>query len=126
MIEAVAPGFYRSVFITRALTGMTLWEFLRADDDAMVRAHVVELARHAIDTMHNGGVQHADLNLHNLFVTKAGERLIVVILDLDKAQLFDGPVPPGLPAGGISRASHGRRASSIPPAAISTRKSSRS
>jgi hypothetical protein len=95
VIEAVAPGFYRSAFITRALTGMTLWEFLRADDDATVRAHVVELARHAIDTMHDGGLLHADLNLHNLFVTKAGERLIVVILDLDKAQLFDGPVPPG-------------------------------
>lgn len=93
MIEAVAPGFYRSDFITRALSGMTLWQFLRADDDAVVRTHVVELARLAIDTMHNGGVLHADLNLHNLFVSKAGERLIVVILDLDKAQLFDGPVP---------------------------------
>ena len=95
MIEAVAPGFYRSAFITRALTGMTLWEFLRADDDATVRAHVIELARYAIDTMHNGGVVHADLNLHNLFVSKDGERLIVVILDLDKSQLFDGPVPSG-------------------------------
>jgi 3-deoxy-D-manno-octulosonic acid kinase len=93
MIETVAPGFYRSAFITRALTGMTLWEFLRADDDPVVRTHVVELARRAIDTMHQGGVVHADLNLHNLFVSKAGERLIVVILDLDKAQLFDGPVP---------------------------------
>ena len=95
MIETVAPGFYRSAFITRALSGMTLWEFLRADDDPVVRAHVIELARAAIDTMHNGGVMHADLNLHNLFVSKAGERLIVVILDLDKAQLFDGPVPAG-------------------------------
>jgi len=94
MIEAVAPGFYRSAFIARALTGMTLWEFLRADDEAVVRAHVVELARYAIDTMHYGGLLHADLNLHNLFVTKAGERLIVVILDLDKAHLFSGAVTP--------------------------------
>jgi lipopolysaccharide kinase (Kdo/WaaP) family protein len=94
MIEAVAPGFYRSAFITRALSGMTLWEFLRADDDAVVRAHIVEMARHAIDTMHDGGLLHADLNLHNLFVTKAGERLIVVILDLDKAQVFSRPVAP--------------------------------
>jgi Lipopolysaccharide kinase (Kdo/WaaP) family len=94
VIEAVAPGCYRSAFITRALTGMTLWEFMCADDDAVVRAHVVELARRAIDTMHDGGLLHADLNLHNLFVTKAGERLIVVILDLDKAQLFNGPVAP--------------------------------
>jgi hypothetical protein len=88
MIEAVVPSFYRSAFITRALSGMTLWEFLRADDDPTVRMHVAELARHAIDTMHNGGLLHADLNLHNLFVSKAGERLIVVLLDLDKAQLF--------------------------------------
>jgi lipopolysaccharide kinase (Kdo/WaaP) family protein len=109
VIEAVAPGFYRSVFITRALTGMTLWEFLRADDDAIVRAHVVELARRAIDTMHNGGVLHADLNLHNLFVTKAGERLIVAILDLDKAQLFDGPVPPGRRRGNFARLARSAR-----------------
>lgn len=93
MIETVALGFYRSAFLTRALTGMTLWEFLRADDEAAVRAHVVEMARRAIDTMHNGGVQHADLNLHNLFVSQSGERIVVLILDLDKARLFDGPVP---------------------------------
>ncbi len=93
VIEAVAPGFYRSAFITRALTGMTLWEFLRADDDAMVRAHVVELARRAIDTMHDAGVLHADLNLHNLFVSNSGERMTTLILDLDKAHLFDGAVP---------------------------------
>lgn len=93
LIETVAPGFYRSAFITRALNGMTLWEFLRADDDAVVRAHVVELARRAIDTMHDAGVLHADLNLHNLFVSNAGERMTAVILDLDKAQLFNGAVP---------------------------------
>jgi len=94
VIETVAPGFYRSAFITRALSGMTLWEFLRADDDATVRAHVVELARRAVDTMHDAGVMHADLNLHNLFVSNSGERMTVVILDLDKAQLFNGAVPP--------------------------------
>lgn len=94
MIEAVVPGFYRSAFITRALSGMTLWEFLRADDDPAVRMHVAELARYAIDAMHNGGLLHADLNLNNLFVSKAGERLIVVLLDLDKAQLFSQAVAP--------------------------------
>ena len=94
MIEAVTPGFYRSAFITRALSGMTLWEFLRADDDPVVRMHVAELARQAIDTMHDGGILHADLNLHNLFVSKSGERLIVIVLDLDKAQLFNQPVAP--------------------------------
>jgi 3-deoxy-D-manno-octulosonic acid kinase len=93
LIEMVASGFYRSAFITLALNGMTLWEFLRADDDAVVRAHVIELARRAIDTMHDAGVLHADLNLHNLFVSNAGERITAVILDLDKAQLYHGAVP---------------------------------
>jgi hypothetical protein len=93
MLEAVAPGFYRSAFITRALSGMTLWDFLRTADE-MVCRHVVELARCAIDTMHNGGLLHADLNLHNLFVSQFGEQLIVMILDLDKARLFDRAVAP--------------------------------
>jgi len=44
--------------------------------------------------MHDAGVMHADLNLHNLFVGNSGERMTVVILDLDKAQLFNGAVPP--------------------------------
>jgi len=93
MVEWVAPIVYRGRFLTRALAGMTLWEFLRTDDDAFVRAHVTEQARRALDTMHRRGLFHADLNLHNLFVTKARESFAVAILDLDKAQLFQGPVP---------------------------------
>lgn len=87
-VEWMAPGLYRGLFLSRPLTGMTLWEFLRTDDDRMVRAHVIAEARRAIDAMHQLGLFHADLNLHNLFVTKAGEELTVVILDLDKARLF--------------------------------------
>ncbi|MHB8384781.1 MAG: lipopolysaccharide kinase InaA family protein, partial [Candidatus Binataceae bacterium] len=81
---------------TRALPGMTLWEFVRADDDPIVRGHVLLKARAAIATMHNHGLLHADLNLHNLFVTQAGESFAVVILDLDKARLYDEPLPPAL------------------------------
>ncbi len=92
MVAAIAPGLYRGAFITRPIAGFTLWEFLRADDDARVRAHVVGLARRAIDTMHRMGLFHADLNLHNLFVSTAGDDLGVVILDLDKARLFPGPL----------------------------------
>jgi 3-deoxy-D-manno-octulosonic acid kinase len=96
VVEWAAPGFYRGVFLTRALSGMTLWDLLRTDDDAMVRAHVIGQARGVIDTMHRLGLWHADLNLHNLFVTKAGESFAVVILDLDKAKLFCGPVAAGM------------------------------
>jgi len=91
-VRWVAPGLYRGFFITRAATGMTLWEFLRTDDDPSVRAHVLERAREAIETMLREGLHHPDLNLHNLFVTPHGESFAVIILDLDKARLRDGPV----------------------------------
>jgi 3-deoxy-D-manno-octulosonic acid kinase len=92
IVEWVAPALYRAVFLTRAMLGMTLWEFLRADDDEVVRAHVIEQARRAIDTMHQAGLFHADLNLHNLFITNSGEGFAAVILDLDKAVFMAAPL----------------------------------
>ncbi len=86
-VRWVAPGLYRGFFITRAAAGMTLWEFLRTDDDAGVRVHVLERAREAIETMLRHGLYHPDLNLDNLFVTPHGESFAVIILDLDKARL---------------------------------------
>ncbi len=90
-VRWVAPGLYRGFFITRAAAGMTLWEFLRTDDDPSVRAHVLERAREAIETMLREGLHHPDLNFHNLFVTPHGESFAVIILDLDKARLHDRP-----------------------------------
>jgi len=91
-VRWVAPGFYRGFFITRAAAGMTLWEFLRTDDDPSVRIHVLERARAAIETMVRAGLHHPDLNLENLFVTPHGESFSVIILDLDKARLNDRAV----------------------------------
>ncbi len=92
MAEWIAPAVYRGFFLTRAITGMTLWEFMCTDDDPAVREHVLMKARAAIVEMHDRGVLHADLNLHNLMVTQAGESFAVVILDLDKARLSEHPV----------------------------------
>jgi Lipopolysaccharide kinase (Kdo/WaaP) family len=92
-VRWVVPGlFYRGFFITRAAAGMTLWEFMRTDDDPSVRAHVLQRAREAIETMLRNGLEHPDLNLDNLFVTPHGESFAVIILDLDKARLHDRPV----------------------------------
>jgi hypothetical protein len=92
MIERLVLAVYRGFFLTRAVPGMTLWEFVKTDDDPTVREHVLEQARAAIDTMHSNGLFHADLNLHNLLVTQVRERFTVIILDLDKARLFDAPL----------------------------------
>jgi hypothetical protein len=92
MIEWIAPVLYRGFFLTRAVPGMTLWEFLKTDDDPTVRSHVLGQARTAIDTMHEKGLFHADLNLHNLLVTQVRESFTVIIIDLDKSRLFDAPL----------------------------------
>ncbi len=92
MVEWIGPVLYRAFFLTRPVRGMTLWEFLKTDDDPTVRAHVLGQARAAIDTMHNKGLFHADLNLHNLLVTQASENFAVTIIDLDKSRLFDAPL----------------------------------
>jgi 3-deoxy-D-manno-octulosonic acid kinase len=96
IVEWVLPIVYRSILLTHAMAGMTIWDFLRTDDDARVRAHVIEQARQSLETMHRLGLFHADLNLHNLFVTQSRESFAVAILDLDKARLFEGPVSPGM------------------------------
>lgn len=96
MIEWIAPLTYRGFFMTRAMAGMTLWEFVRTDDDPDVRRHVVETAWGAIATMHRMGLAHADLNLHNLFVTRSHDSFAVAILDLDRARLYSGPAPAAL------------------------------
>ena len=92
MVEWLSPVLYRGFFLTRAVRGMTLWEFLKTDDDPTVRSHVLGQARAAIDTMHDKGLFHADLNLHNLLVTQARDSFSVVIIDLDKSRLFDAPL----------------------------------
>jgi len=92
MVEWIGPALHRGFFLTRAVRGMTLWEFLTTDDDPTVRNHVLAQARATIDTMHKKGLFHADLNLHNLLVTRARDSFTVMIIDLDKSRLFDAPV----------------------------------
>jgi Lipopolysaccharide kinase (Kdo/WaaP) family len=92
----LAPGVYRGFFLSRAIAGMTLWDFVRTDDDPIVLKHVLMAARVAIVTMHDKGVFHSDLNLHNLMVTQAGESFKVMILDLDKARIYDASLHPSL------------------------------
>ena len=103
MVQWLAPGIYRGFFLSRVVAGMTLWEFLRTDDDPIVKKHVLMTARAAIVTMHDKGLFHADLNLHNLMVTQSGESFKVVILDFDKARIYDSSLRPALRAANARR-----------------------
>jgi 3-deoxy-D-manno-octulosonic acid kinase len=90
MVERAGFGIYRGFFLTRAVAGLTLWELLQTDDDPIVRELVLRQVREAIDAMHERGLFHADLNLHNVMVENASESFAVKLLDLDKAQLERG------------------------------------
>ena len=109
LVEWIAPALYRGFFLTRAMPGMTLWEFLKTDDDPVVRSHVLEQARAAIETMHSKGLSHADLNLHNLLVTQAGESFTVRILDLDKSRLYDSALSPAMRRANLRRLARSAR-----------------
>lgn len=103
IIEWAGPGIYRGFFITRHIPGMTLWEFIQTDDDPTVRGHVLQEASNAIHRMHQLGLYHADLNLHNLMVTQAAESFAIKIVDLDKARLYPGPLKPSLRLANVAR-----------------------
>jgi len=109
MIEWIGPALYRGFFLTRAVSGMTLWEFVKTDDDPIVRGHVLAQARAAIDAMHDKGLFHADLNLHNLLVTRAGESFGVIIIDLDKARLYDTPLSAAMRRANLARLARSAR-----------------
>ena len=103
IVQRILPGIYRGAFLTRALHGMTLWQFVQTDDDPQVRMHVAAQARRVIDFAHQKGLFHADLNLHNIFVTTAGESFSVALLDLDKARIYAGALAPSLRADNLHR-----------------------
>jgi tRNA A-37 threonylcarbamoyl transferase component Bud32 len=87
IVEKVGPAVYKGAVITKAIPGMTLWEFVKFETDPRSFSHVVRMARYSIDTMHQQGLFHDDLNLNNLYVSMAGDGFTVVILDFDKAKL---------------------------------------
>jgi hypothetical protein len=96
MVETLGPGLYRGWFLTRALEGATLWNLLLNGGEAAVRRMALEQTRASIKRLHDGGLYHADLNFHNLFVCTGAAPFAVVVLDLDKARLYPDPLTPAL------------------------------
>jgi 3-deoxy-D-manno-octulosonic acid kinase len=103
IVQRLLPGIYRGAFLTRALQGMTLWQFVQTDDDPQVRMHVAAQVRQVIDFAHQMGLFHADLNLHNIFVTTAGESFSIALLDLDKARIYAEALAPPLRMDNLDR-----------------------
>ncbi len=94
IVEAAGPWLYRGWFLTGALEGVTLWNLLLGGKDRAARRQALLLARASIDRLHQGGLYHADLNFHNLLLCTGAQPRRVIVLDLDKARLYPGSLPP--------------------------------
>ena len=62
---------------------------VRAPTDADPGA-ILRRAGRAVRSLHDAGVSHADLHAKNLLITASGD---VLVLDLDRARAFPGPLP---------------------------------
>ena len=118
IIENIAPAVYRGAIITKAIPGMTFWEFVQNETDPRSLSHVVRMARYSIDIMHEHGIFHDDLNMQNLFVSMAGDGFSVVILDFDKAKVTREARFPREPGGNATI----KKAGAIDPQTRSRRK----
>jgi Lipopolysaccharide kinase (Kdo/WaaP) family len=105
----VGPGIYRGWFLTRALEGQTMWDLLLAGAGPEVRQAAFRQARDTIERLHEGGLYHADLNFHNLFVRMGETAARVIMLDLDKARLYPGSLPDRLRIANFSRLARSAR-----------------
>lgn len=86
-VRVVGWGFYRGVVVTEEAAGvMTLAQMIASRGAVGEPTAVARAAGESVGRLHAAGVDHADLNLHNLLVPQTGNGDVVVI-DLDKARV---------------------------------------
>ncbi len=87
-------GFYRGTLITREARGFLNWRaWLQTNPPVEGRRLLVDKVLQTINTMHECGISHADLNLTNVLVRHDSDRYEVLIIDFDRARIFPSPLP---------------------------------
>jgi 3-deoxy-D-manno-octulosonic acid kinase len=87
-------GLYRGLLISREAEGFhSLWEWLQMRSTGPTRIATLTAVAHAIATMHEAGIVHADLNLTNILVQPNNSSPQVLLLDFDRAQVLSDLVP---------------------------------
>jgi 3-deoxy-D-manno-octulosonic acid kinase len=84
-----ARSGWRGFLLTREVEGAVDLESVLYERGAAGR-EVLRAAGRAVRSLHDAGVRHADLHPKNLLVDGADR---VVVIDLDRARAFDGPLP---------------------------------
>ena len=93
-VEWQSFGFYRGILITREAQGFLNWrEWLQTKPPVEERQVVTDKVLQTVDTMHEHGIFHADLNLTNILVRNDSSQHEVLIIDFDRARIFPTPLP---------------------------------
>jgi len=92
-VEWQSFGLYRGTLITREAQGFRNWrEWLQTNPPVEERRAVTEKILQTINTMHESGISHADLNLTNILVRNDSDHYEVLIIDFDRARIFSTPL----------------------------------
>ncbi len=93
-VEWLSFGFYRGILITREAEGFLNWrEWLHTKPPIEERRVVTDKVLQTINTMHENGISHADLNLTNILVRNDSAQHQVLIIDFDRARIFSTSLP---------------------------------
>jgi hypothetical protein len=95
-VQRACGPFYRGWLVTRELGGAKdFWAVLQ--EQAYGSSGLSSALRAAAETvraMHREGVYHGDLNLKNILIRPNAGGVEAYVIDLDKAKLFLGKLPP--------------------------------
>jgi 3-deoxy-D-manno-octulosonic acid kinase len=92
-VRAVGRGIYRGAVVTEeAPDTLTLAEALTQVTAAAARIRLARAAGEAVGRLHEAGVEHADLNLGNILVSRPPLDGPALIIDLDGARLHRIPL----------------------------------
>lgn len=81
-----AGPFWSALIGTREERGARdLFEVLRTSEDARERRALLREVGAAVRRLHDAGVDHRDLQLHNILVAEEDGRRRIVVIDLDRA-----------------------------------------
>ena len=103
VLLAATPG-WRAFTASRLVDGSRdLAEWLRRLTDAGEGRALYGAALAAAQELHDGGLHHRDLNLGNFVARREGAGWRVVVVDLDRARWYEGPVPPRIRRRALAR-----------------------
>ena len=80
--------------MTREIEGArNLWAVLLEGVGGGEKQALLRQVGYALRLMHASGIDHADLNLRNILVLDGAAGPEIVVIDFDKARLFEGALP---------------------------------